>query len=54
MSNRLNTKMMTALVTDLESIGYNCHPVREEEGEKKWQLLIGLNDQDMILKEAEK
>ena len=37
-------------------MGFNCAIKRDEEAiaDKKWQLLIGLNDQDMILKEAEK
>ena len=54
MSKMLTTVQINALVTDLESLGYNCHAQREEEGERKWQLLIGLNDHDTILKEAEK
>ena len=54
MSGSITSKQMNALVTDMEELGYNCAIKREEEGEEKWQLLIGLNDQEMILKEAEK
>lgn len=43
---------MSALVEDLENLNFNC-AVRREEESKDWQLLIGLNDQEWILREAE-
>ena len=50
MSPMISTKQMNALVTDMEELGFNCAIKREEEGiEKKWLLLIGLNDHEMIL-----
>ena len=54
MSRKISVEQMNALVTDLESLGFNCALKCEEEEEKRWQLLIGLNDHDQILKEAEK
>ena len=55
MAPTISTEQMNALVTDMNAMGFNCAIKREEEGiEKKWQVLIGLNDQDKILKEAEK
>ena len=40
------------MVEDLENLNFNC-AVRREEESKEWQLLIGLNDHERILREAE-
>ena len=43
---------MKALIEDMEAIGFNCAFRREEET-KEVQFLVGLNDHDRILQEAE-
>ena len=58
LSEKLTDNQITALVEDLENLNFNCKALRSEEGgekeeEKEWNLLIGLNDQDKILQEAE-
>mmetsp|Transcript_25062 Transcript_25062/g.31382 ORF Transcript_25062/g.31382 Transcript_25062/m.31382 type:complete len:170 (-) Transcript_25062:1742-2251(-) len=52
LSESLNDDQVTALMEDMESLGFNCAQRRDDET-KEWQLLIGLNDQERILKEAE-
>ena len=57
LSAKLTENQINALVEDLESLNFNCKAQRSEEGEKEdekeWNLLIGLNDHDKILHEAE-
>jgi len=43
---------MHAIVEDLESLNFNCAMRREKES-LEWQLLIGLNNHERILREAE-
>ena len=52
LSDKLTDDQIDALKTDLEALNFNCASRREEES-KEWQVLIGLNDQERILKEAE-
>lgn len=44
---------MKAIKEDLEDKKFNCALRRSEEESKEWQLLVGLNDQEKILREAE-
>ena len=57
LSAKLTDNQINALVDDLQNLNFNCKAQRSEEGEKdeekEWNLLIGLNDHDMILHEAE-
>jgi len=43
---------MCAIIEDLEALKFNCAMRREKET-LEWQLLIGLNDHERILREAE-
>ena len=48
--SKLNGDIIKQLSSDLEDNGFNC-AVRDEEG---WHLLVGLNDMDRMLQQAEK
>ncbi len=52
LSEKLSDEQAQAIVEDLKSLSFNCDRRRNEES-KEWQLLIGLNDHEKILKEAE-
>lgn len=52
LSEKLSEAQVGALVTDLEAMNFNC-ATRQESETKEWQLLIGLNDQERMLREAE-
>ncbi len=52
LSDKLSDDQTQAIVKDLESLSFNCAKRRDQET-KDWLLLIGLNDHEKILKEAE-
>ena len=52
LSEDLTEDQTHAMLEDLESLEFNCAMRREQES-KQWQLLIGLNDHERILREAE-
>ena len=51
-SEELTSDQVKAMATDMENLNFNC-AIRKDEESKDWQFLVGLNDQEMILREAE-
>ena len=57
LGHTIPTPTMNALVADCEALGFNCIAKRTGDSnpaDNDWQLLVGLNDEHKILKEAEK
>lgn len=52
-NGELEESQVKAIKEDLEDKKFNCALRRSEEESKEWQLLVGLNDQEKILREAE-
>lgn len=48
---KIDEKLLTAISSDLQLLKFNCDIEHDEE--KNWVLLIGLNNEDMMLQAAE-